>query len=420
VVTRRRHTFFVVFALAVSLAVMSGCGESGGEGTPSSDAAERDVDRLRSLPYVSGTQAESGGSGGVVFSDDERVCPGYRLYTIAGNGRAELIDGRGDIVRSWERPDDLWMRAELLPNGDLLVLGATDFGWRKKTTANQQIADDARYVMRMNWDGEVLWKRTLLCHHDVEVAPDGRILLLTFARRRAPGIHQTLDTRDDFLTLLTQDGEVVESRSILDGVTMAPDAFPLEHVEPTDTGVVPWIDVFHANSVEWMRHERLFDEHSLYDSDHVLMCFRNQDRIAVYDWSDSRFVWSWGLDELSGPHDAQLLENGNILVFDNGLSSGRSRAVELDPRSGDVVWTYEAAPPKSFYTVGRGSGQRLPNGNTLLVESDRGRAIEVTPEGETVWEFLCPYRVGDDRRAAIVRMVHHPAPPIDALRAVLD
>lgn len=36
------------------------------------------------------------------------------------------------------------------------------------------------------------------------------------------------------------------------------------------------------------------------------------------------------------------------------------------------------------------SADRLPNGNTLITETVRGRVIEVTPEREIVWEFLNP------------------------------
>ena len=37
----------------------------------------------------------------------------------------------------------------------------------------------------------------------------------------------------------------------------------------------------------------------------------------------------------------------------------------------------------------------LPNGNTLVVETDGGRALELTEDGEIVWEFRSPYRAGE-------------------------
>ncbi|KYN92271.1 hypothetical protein A3219_21425 [Salmonella enterica] len=38
-----------------------------------------------------------------------------------------------------------------------------------------------------------------------------------------------------------------------------------------------------------------------------------------------------------------------------------------------------------------GSAQRLANGNTFICESAFGRLFEVTPEGETVWEYIIPF-----------------------------
>jgi hypothetical protein len=37
----------------------------------------------------------------------------------------------------------------------------------------------------------------------------------------------------------------------------------------------------------------------------------------------------------------------------------------------------------------------LPNGNTLVVETEGGRAFEFTARGEIVWEFHSPFRMGE-------------------------
>ena len=44
-----------------------------------------------------------------------------------------------------------------------------------------------------------------------------------------------------------------------------------------------------------------------------------------------------------------------------------------------------------FFSELCGTCQRLPNGNTLITESTRGRAFEVTPDKEIVWEFVSPF-----------------------------
>jgi hypothetical protein len=34
----------------------------------------------------------------------------------------------------------------------------------------------------------------------------------------------------------------------------------------------------------------------------------------------------------------------------------------------------------------------LHNGNILVVETEGGRALEITPDGEAVWQFRSPFR----------------------------
>jgi outer membrane protein assembly factor BamB len=123
----------------------------------------------------------------------------------------------------------------------------------------------------------------------------------------------------------------------------------------------------------------------------------------VIDWDAKKVVWAWGQGEVSGPHDAVVLPSGNFLLFDNGLGRGWSRIVELDPKTRKIVWEYRAPQQESFYSQTRGANQRLPNGNTLIAQSDSGRAFEVTRDGEIVWEFLNP-NLSEGKRGALVRL----------------
>jgi hypothetical protein len=170
------------------------------------------------------------------------------------------------------------------------------------------------------------------------------------------------------------------------------------------SGRPPDIDLLHANTVEFMRHRHLVGRHAIYSLDNVLVTIRHQDVVAVIDWPGKKLVWAWGQGVLSGPHAGTVLENGNILIFDNGLNRGWSRVVEVDPLARKIVWEYKAPDPKKLFTVGRGAAQRLANGNTLISNSDRGQVLEVTPGGEVVWEFLNPLTDSKGRRATITRM----------------
>jgi hypothetical protein len=102
-----------------------------------------------------------------------------------------------------------------------------------------------------------------------------------------------------------------------------------------------------------------------------------------------------------------MLENGNLLIYDNGTARRYTRILELDPRTEEIVWEYRADPPEKFFSPTRGSNQRLPNGNTFIAESDSGRLFEVTPEGEMVWEFLNPDLTKAGKRMPLYRSMRY-------------
>lgn len=364
---------------------------------------QEELDRLRALPYLdfSPDKGDREERDGVVALDSARAWPGYGLYTIRPFCRADLVDLRGRIVNSWSsKPCERWAQAELLPDGSLLVVGRE----RKRS----------RVLLRLSWSGELLWSRQLPIHHDAEQTPSGELLALTMEFRKVEFKGAPQKIRDDQLTLLDGEGRTLDKRSLFDIFHAGPAPNPLELAKVDIPG---GDDMFHANSVEWMRIAPLFGTSKLYGPDHVLVSIRHQDLVAIVDWKRSELVWSWGKGELSGPHDATLLENGHVLVFDNGLNRKWSRIVEVDPATDRIVWQYKADPPESFHTDALGGAQRLPNGNTLIANSYRGEAFEVTPGGEIVWRFLTPYKNEQGKRAVIVRMKRYAPELVEPLVA---
>ncbi len=91
-----------------------------------------------------------------------------------------------------------------------------------------------------------------------------------------------------------------------------------------------------------------------------------------------------------GQHSVQVLSNGNLLMFDNGLRHRprQSRAVEyrLDvaARTATMVWEFRHNPP--LYTPFTGNVDRLPNGNTIVGFAFIGDVVEVDPAGSVIWE----------------------------------
>jgi hypothetical protein len=135
----------------------------------------------------------------------------------------------------------------------------------------------------------------------------------------------------------------------------------------------------------------------------LLLSFRNISTVIMIDRATGKVYWKLGAPPLSGQHAPVLLENGHLLLFDNGphrldTSLPFSRVLEIDPKTKEIVWRYQEGIVTSFYSPRVSNAQRLPNGNTLIAEGVFGRLFEVTPDGSVVWEYVNPYfgpRVAD-------------------------
>ena len=254
-------------------------------------------------------------------------------------------------------------------------------------------------------DSRLLWAQDVAAHHDLDVADDGRIYVLTRRARFDESVSTELPVLEDFVTVLDPDGEVERSISLRECVAGSPwqelfdrrQARFLEHLGPPVEGTAggnPWGDLHHTNTLQLL--EGIADDPwRLGGADRVMLSMRNVDIVAVADLSSGRLVWA-SAGSWRRQHQPTLLPSGHVLLFDNSGTPRRSRVLEFDPGTGESVWSYQADRPDEFFSAASGSCQRLPGGNTLVVESNAGRAFELTPAKEIVWEFRSPHRAGDD------------------------
>ena len=287
---------------------------------PSPDADA--VDRLRALGYVGFTPRGAQGSG--VVRREAASHPGYNLYANHDLCSAALVDERGALENFWSAsPCGRWSNVEILSSGDLLVLGA-----EPTPTREPDDIDGRRYLSKLAWDGRTVWRRSIPAHHDVELTPQGELLTLLSVNRKIPEIDPKRPMRDTRIARLTADGQMIESLSLYDLFRASPELVKLLRVKGARKREA---DLFHANSVEWLRPPAHGGPDPLYGPGRVLVSVRHQDAVVVVDWKARRLVWAWGQGEISGPHDATRLENGHVLLFDNGLARGWSRVVEVGP-----------------------------------------------------------------------------------------
>ncbi len=365
-----------------------------GATAPLTASQRAQLEQLQAIGYLGGVRPAPAVSG-VLRHDPARAHAGLNLLASGHGTEAVLMDMDGRSLHRWafdfwqafpehSRLDAQgtghWRRVRLLPDGDLLAIY------------------DNKGLIRLDRDSRLRWAYAGRTHHDLDVAADGSIYVLEGRLRLVPEIFAERPVIEDFVTVLSPEGRLLRRVSLL-GALASSDYAPLLARVP-ERG-----DIFHTNTLQLLDGSQA---HRLaaFASGNVLVSMRELDVIAVVDLDRESVRWA-----MTGmwrkQHEPELLANGNVLLFDNQGRPGGSRVLEFDPRSQELIWVYAGRPAEPFFSAKLGSNQRLPNGNTLITESEAGRAIEVTPDGTIVWELVSPFRAGErgDRIANLFDVV---------------
>jgi hypothetical protein len=394
-----------------------------GRASESSDAtevAEARDEELGSLGYLGVTKVAPADAGkrGVVRIDRARSEPGLNLYTPTGWGKdtrklapsleptreAHLVDEQGTVLHSWSAPEAFgsddrlgWEIAKLDRDLDLVAMHAHEG------------------LLKLDWDSKVVWSLPGNFHHDLSIREDGSILALVERKHTIEHRGRAVQILDAGIAVVSADGVLVSVTWLLESLAAEPffQAY-LDGRMRLVSGADGWdfaadVEKGHADRMrgkakDWLHANTIdvvdSDLPGVWKAGDFITCFCLANMIVVFDAQSGEVRWHWhGKSELQHPHDPSLLANGNILLFDNGKRRGWSRIIEIDPRTKEIEWTYRGSATEPFFSVKRGLVERLPGGNTMISSTQEGRAFEVTPEGEIVWEFYNP-QVVDGYRVA--------------------
>ncbi|WP_158055437.1 arylsulfotransferase family protein [Halorussus halophilus] len=226
---------------------------------------------------------------------------------------------------------------------------------------------------------ERVWVETfdLADTHDIDLINNGTELLVANMRN----YHESNQTNGDRIFVYNRETDDIEWQWHFD------DHYDRQNMEENYTD-----DWTHVNDVDKVGEGK------------YLLSPRNFDQAIVVDRESGDIVMKVGEDGqkdiLNEQHNPDYLESENstptILVAD----SDNGRIVEYTNPDGDLTngqgwnraWTLEGdlAWPRD--------ADRLQNGNTLVTDSRHSRVVEVTPEGDIVWEFYAPWLVYDAAR----------------------
>jgi hypothetical protein len=311
--------------------------------------------------------------------DKKRATPGFTLFSPLSRPMTYLLNMEGEVVHEWTLPGIPGGYARLLPNGNLFYSAQTEVGPAFAGGAQGGL------MREVDWDGNVISEYVdNFQHHDCRRLENGNIvyagweLMPEKAAARVQGGVSGTDLPDgnysDYVKEVNSDGKTVWEWHAWQHMEI--EKYPLHPLCPRR--VFAWCNSTHP-----------------LDNGDVMISLRQINLVAIIDRETKQFRWEKSDIEWGHQHDCKLLENGNIMMFANGMNTTHahphSRVIELDPMSGETVWEYRGSPWSTFYSHHISGVERLASGNTLICEGSFGRIFEVTPDGDIVWEYVSPY-----------------------------
>lgn len=383
-----------------------------------------------------------------LFLNTPEASPGYTLFTSGVN--TYLIDNCGKLINEWESQYFAGNSVYLLEDGNLLrtariggVYSGGGSGGRIEL-----FSWDNELLWSFNYSTQEYQQ-----HHDIAPLPNGNILLIAWEGRTKqeaivqgsnPDLVTNFGVWSEQITEIepvgTDDANIVwqwqlwdhlvqdfdETKANFGVVAEQPGRVNLNYWGPNGGNNNALADWIHLNAINY--NEEL---------DQIALSSRHLSEIWIIDHGITTeeaagpagdLLYRWGNphaygrgtetdQQFFGQHDIQWIEEGlpgagNLIAYNNGadrpgedFSTVEEWIPPLQPDGtyeiadglpygpSEPLWTYDGLPDNPFFS-GRISGvQRLPNGNTLICEGQSGHLFETTPEGEIVWDYVCPVTI---------------------------
>ena len=356
------------------------------------------------------------------------------LVLIAENGgnSIQLMNKTGYILHTWNLQYDLGNDFQLLPNGDILAISKLN-----EVIINENLTHGGYggSVQLIGPDGEIKWQfdnlinDTMLPHHDVELLPNGNILVMVWELLScADAVDMGIECQSDlayeslYEVNITSNSVVWKWRSIDHYIQDRNPELPnygnitsnahkidfnlnTNHPQHGISG-----DIMHANGIDYdEQNELIYLSVNFYSEVWVIDHSTTTEEAAtqtggnygvggdlVYRFGNSAAYQSNESIIFDKNHYPNLIEDpdklgyGNILVFSNG-NNNISSVFELSlPLSSypttippEIVWNYSN---EDLYSGKLSGAERGRNNNTYIAEGDFG-VWEVTPDGEIAWMY---------------------------------
>ena len=324
---------------------------------------------------------------GVTYYNEEKSARGFTLFAPqTGNGRVVLINMHGDVEHEWNLP--------IRPGRDAVILNHGNLGYNGSHEKSAELYSawdiwHGGHFMEVTPGGDIVWEyEDIFHHHDAQWLPNGHILYAAAApidvkdgkglfNSKVP-LEMQQSPFSDVVREVNRKGEVVWEWNVI------------EHLSVEDYPIHECFNIDNAKErLHWPMINGVHQHGKL-----VYLSLRTTSGIIAVNKETKNIEWELKYPFVAQQHDPSITPDETLICFDNGnirpSSIHHSRIVEYDIKTKELVWSYADEMPPAFFSPYMGSVQRLWNDNTMICESAFGRIFEVTPEGETVWEYVIP------------------------------
>jgi formylglycine-generating enzyme required for sulfatase activity/phosphatidylethanolamine-binding protein (PEBP) family uncharacterized protein len=382
-----------------------------------------------------------------LFLNTPAAFNGYTLFAPKHNTVIYLMDNQGRVVHQWKSAYEPGQSVYLKPNGNLLHCCFT------KNRGFTSGGEGGR-VEEFDWDGNLVWEFEYssdqhLSHHDIAPLPNGNILMLVVEKKSydeciAAGFKPEMlrdrqlfpDSIIEVQPTYPKGGKIVWEWRVWDHLVQDSDRTKANY---GDVAAHPELIDVNCNGrpvpAFWNHMNSIAYNAKL---DQIVLSVRGCNEIWMLDHSTTTqeaaghaggkhgkggdLIYRWGNPaaykrgttsdkQLVQQHDAQWIPDGypgagHLTIFNNGYDRGWSSVEEIVPPVDAAgryilapgkaygpekpVWHYEAKNRTDFFSSEISGAHRLPNGNTLICAGVIGNLFEITPTGETVWQYVNP------------------------------
>ncbi len=328
------------------------------------------------------------------------IAPGLTLISGLGpNGAlfAKIVDVNGRTLHSWDLDwFRLWPHPTHLPD-DVRPKsrpGTIIHGMVMEANGDLIFNFDSMGLMKVDFCNHPIWRLPLRTHHSVERDENGNYWVsgVVVRTRPIPGLPNHPPPIPDYSAFeVSQDGKVMREINVFDLLKRNGFQGALYLRSNQDNPTTVDGDMLHLNQVEVF--PSTMAEGAFKHGD-VLISLRNINSIVVFD-PHTLVIRTVIFGRTVRQHDVHFVDGWTVSALDNNnvdatgdTSELSSRIVTMSVRGGRTNVLFEGTADHPFFTHALGKQQWLDNGDILVTEAGAGRALEVAPDRQIVWEYF--------------------------------